>query len=184
MRKFLAGAAVVFGMAAMLVVAVWILIGVFGLPGAVRSGPPRLSRGLPLLPTIPPASTPQPADPSANAPRPVSVADILGAFPRGPDRDLYDLAKRLRGHDLPANSGNPPLPTTITDPIGSRRQFWVTNLQDETHFQIEAELRALGERAAMWVADDLDVSDDDLRRSLEDFETLVYPSVMGPVRRR
>lgn len=178
MKKFLAGAAVVSGMAAMLLVAVWILIGVFGLPGNERNGPPRLSRGLPLLPTILPASTPQPADPSVIAPIPVSVADILGEFPRGPDRDLYDLARRLRGQVLPASSGNPPLPTTITDPVGARRQFWVTNLQDETHFQIDAELRVLGKRAAMWVADDLDVSNEDLQRSLEDFETLVYPFVM------
>jgi hypothetical protein len=134
-----------------------------------------------LVPT-PVLAAPQPDAPAAPAPapgaagQPATSVDILRSIPRGPERNLFELARRFRGAQATGNEL--PRPRPITETAGARRSFNVTDLTRNVHFEIQATLRVKGSRAAIWVADGLSVPDSDLTRSLEEFEQSIYPSVM------
>jgi immune inhibitor A len=121
------------------------------------------------------ASTEQPAPTLSRPPAgsvPTETAEILGQT-LVPDRDLYDLACRLRNtcgvsHTLPA-------PATPLQ-VGDRQKFWVRNSDTSAQFQVNAVLRYITPHSYFWVADGIDASDKDIASLMNTFENKIYPT--------
>ncbi len=89
-----------------------------------------------------------------------------------PIRDRVDLARRINGvTDIEPTPDAPP-----QWQLGDRQTFWASNL-DSSVFQVEAELRAIGEHIYIWVEVGGRVSDNAVRNIAESFDTLVYDQV-------
>ncbi len=92
-----------------------------------------------------------------------------------PDRDLAELAIRLRGVEL-ANSdtgAGPPLSE------GDRRDFTITNLEDGSPRPITATLQAVSDNAYWFVEDSVTLARDDLAHAASIYEQQVRPAVVG-----
>ncbi len=76
------------------------------------------------------------------APQAQTIAD-------SPDRDLSELAVRLRGATVDNRAPEPAVPMSS----GDRRTFWLTNLHDGSARSINATLRVVSDNA-YWFADD------------------------------
>jgi hypothetical protein len=87
--------------------------------------------------------------------------------------DLRDLALRLEGKD------NIPL-TIVTAPgnlsIGTRKDFWVANVDTNENFQITATLEYLTDHTYFWIQDGITFDDQDLQALAETFENEIYPT--------
>ncbi len=91
-----------------------------------------------------------------------------------PPRDRNALAQRLNGVDV--------IPTPPTTPaqvwaLGDTATFWVDNVDNDQHFQIEASLRYANEVVYMWVEDGVEVDAKALRHSADTFANHTYPTV-------
>jgi len=92
-----------------------------------------------------------------------------------PVRDLHDLAIRLRG--LPADT-----PRTINGDrlvdyeIGTKRTFFVSNVDTDEQFEIEAVLEAKTDHVYMWVETGVKFDQEAIRAAAETFETHTYPT--------
>ena len=110
------------------------------------------------------ASAPPTAQAAAASP------DLEPALPRA---DLFDLARRYRGLDLPSQ--------VITQPpvasAGAVRSFFVVDLEANRAQEVRATLLAQTEHADIWVQDGQRFGRADAQRSGEIFETEVYPQV-------
>lgn len=108
---------------------------------------------------------------------PVSIGldtDALIASVEVPVNDPRDLVLRLR-----PELGDPPLVVNATPPVyeeGDRLTFWVSNLDTDENFQIEAKLVVKSENLYMWVESGVEVDEDDLRRSARFFDEQIYPT--------
>jgi len=95
-----------------------------------------------------------------------------------PVRDLHELAIRLRG--LPADT-----PRTINEDappdheIGAQRAFFVSNVDTDEQFQIEAVLRAKTDHVYMWVESGVEVDQNALEAAAQTFESHTYPTDRG-----
>lgn len=90
-----------------------------------------------------------------------------------PVRDRADLARRLDGF-----TGEIVLPTAPPAyALGDRDTFWVVNSDAERAFEVEAELRALGEHIVLWVEVGGGLSDRELARLAQHFDDVIYPTV-------
>ncbi|MEL6271802.1 MAG: hypothetical protein AAFR22_18490, partial [Chloroflexota bacterium] len=100
------------------------------------------------------------------------TVDLLNAA-EIPPRDPVDLALRLSGvTDIPAPPQNPaPLA------VGSVDTFRADNSFASTSFEVEAELRMVGDHIYLWVEQGQNASDEDLQRLADEFDTLVYDQV-------
>lgn len=90
-----------------------------------------------------------------------------------PPADPVDLAIRLRG----ANVIQPPPANAAPLQEGTRQALWAANLSGGETFQIEAELKVVGEHVYMWVAVDSHVGMNDLRALAHAFDTRIYHPV-------
>lgn len=91
-----------------------------------------------------------------------------------PERDLRLLAMQLR-----PGIGDIPETVNSTPPVfevGDVATFTVSNVDDNRHFEIEAELRYETPHLFMWVEKDQRVNQDGLERSAELFEAKTYPT--------
>ncbi len=97
----------------------------------------------------------------------VDVSDL-------PMRDLHDLGIRY-GRISPET----PRVVATTPPqrrIGDRDVFTIADMLSNTHRQVEAELRAIGEYAYWWVQVGYDVDESALAASVERFDRRTYPT--------
>jgi immune inhibitor A len=93
-----------------------------------------------------------------------------------PVRDQRLLAMRLKhaGREIPEIAKSAPLPYQL----GDTDTFWVidNNQTPPRQFQAQASLRYITDHSYWWVADGYDVSEADLQRSADQFETHTYPT--------
>jgi immune inhibitor A len=91
-----------------------------------------------------------------------------------PARDLYSLTERLK------HTG--PVPRVVNDAppdyqVGDRETFWVNDEElSDTYFTIEATLRYATSHLYMWVEDGLQLDDEDIEASANEFEDQIYPT--------
>ncbi len=141
-------------------------------------------------------ATPMPAPPPAQSPQPMLVPGEEHAQPtptplplpegRGrltvleatrvplPTRDLRVLAMRFN----PELGEVPPIvnPTPPSYEVGDIRTFYVTDTDNNRHFQIEAELRYKTEHTYFWFERDVRVNMDEVREAARFFEEQIYPT--------
>jgi immune inhibitor A len=90
-----------------------------------------------------------------------------------PLRDLRDLATRY-GRDVPLSSGLDE--DARTPSLGDIEDFWVSTPQPG-YARVKAALRAVTDRAYIWVETDLSVTDAALQQASTNFDVVVYPAV-------
>ena len=124
-------------------------------------------------PAPPTASTsPAPGPQQATAGLP---ARIVVDQKQPPDRDLAELATRLRGAE-PGDS-----PSEIAPPMskGDQQDFWITNLDDGSARLITATLQLVSENAYWFVDETLAVDQEELARAARHYEDQVRPAVVS-----
>ena len=133
--------------------------------------------GLPSLPSDNENSTtvPQPTIPVARTPVASISGETLGTLDQiaVPYNDLYDLACRLKDicnvpHTLPA----PAVPLQV----GAQGQFWVSNVETDQNFQINATLFYITPHTYFWVQNNVQVNQPDMKRLMDTFEDKIYPT--------
>ena len=90
-----------------------------------------------------------------------------------PPRELVDLAMRLEGvTEFGAPLENPP-----TLEVGTVDTFWADNSAENRSFEVEAELRVVGEHIYLWVERGQEVDQADLETLAETFDVEIYEQV-------
>lgn len=122
-------------------------------------------------------ATPAPTTDTTPAPAAQSDEEIaaLDAAVR-PLRDQVELARAL-GSCRPDPDACPVVASTepINAQVGDVRPFWVTNMADNTQFEIQAELRYVGPVVLMYVQQGMPFNQRDLERAAQTFEQEIYP---------
>ena len=145
-------------------------------PRSVRPTPPRLGR---VTPT--PSARPNQAAPTATPVPPTPIPGQIGSTEAAlaqavvPTRDMRDLAMRLR-----PGVGEIPLVVNERTPnyeVGDRLDFWVADTDDNSHFQIEAELVYRSDVVYAWVETGEDYDLPAMRQALDRFSEESYPLV-------
>ncbi len=122
----------------------------------------------PIRPSQGPAPTPNRPIQSV----PTDTAQLLSQT-TVPDRDLYDLACRLK--DVCGVSHTVPPPASPLQ-VGDRVKFWVMNTDTSAHFQVTATLRYITSHSYFWVADGIQAADKDIAALMNTFEDKIYPT--------
>ena len=93
-----------------------------------------------------------------------------------PINDPVDIAQRLEGKvNIPLT-----LPVSNLDlPIGTQKNFWVTDTDTAENFQIEATLAAATDHLYFWIENGVEYSQSALDRLAADFENNIYPTNQG-----
>lgn len=113
---------------------------------------------------------------AADTETPASDAMTRADFPTPPDRDLLLLARQLRWDGVEPDHGPDRFAGRELE-IGETAEFWILDYPRREMVRKEFRLAAVSQRAYWWVEQGLEVDDADLRRTVEDVETLVYPRV-------
>lgn len=92
-----------------------------------------------------------------------------------PDRDLAELAVRLRGAELVNSNGETAAPMSV----GDQRDFTITNLEDGSPRPITATLQVVSDNAYWFVEDGVTLARDDLTQAASIYERQVRPAVVG-----
>ncbi len=124
-----------------------------------------------------PAATPGPTPPSlSNSGRlsPAPQSRAMPTRPAPPDRDLTDLAVRLRGAEVDDSAPEPAEPMSV----GDRRRFWLTDLDDGSARTISATLRVVSDNAYWFTDDAVSVDQAGLEEGARLFERRVRPAVV------
>lgn len=147
-------------------------------PPSPAQGTPPASPIPPIIGLTPPGETsPLKGIPleevSPPTPEELSTLELL-AGTVVPERDLYDLATRLK---KPSES----IKRVVNDvpphyQVGDRATFWVADQLHNTYFSITATLGYEMPHACFWVQDGLEVDAEALRKAAEDFEGRIYPA--------
>ena len=121
-------------------------------------------------------STEEPATPAPTQPA-KQTADLPKAplVESPPERDLFELAQRLRPPSGPLSRTVHPTSTRE----GQKQAFFVTDLVEESVRSVTATLAVISEHAYWYVDDALDVSREDLAKSADIFETSIRPAMVG-----
>jgi hypothetical protein len=121
-------------------------------------------------PTPTPGEAPSQTDPTQLSTEEQLVQAVL------PPRDQRELAMRLK-------YGGEEIPLTATAPhpefkVGDTDTFWVTNNQEEPprQFEVTAVVRYMTDHSYWWVEEGMNIDDEALRLSAEQFETKTYPT--------
>ena len=89
-----------------------------------------------------------------------------------PENDPYEIACRLQGKcNLPKT-----LPAAPEYKVGDKKNFWVTNVNTNENFEIEATLRYITPHTYFWAESNLTVDSGDLKRLMDTFEEKIYPT--------
>jgi len=92
-----------------------------------------------------------------------------------PERDLVDLAQRFRG--LPDDTPRLARETPFDYAVGDKEDFSLINLDEPEAVSITASVRLITDHAYFFVQNGTPVSDSNLSRIGEEFESIVYPTV-------
>lgn len=106
---------------------------------------------------------------------PQSAYDTLAILDQTdlPQRDLLVLAPRLRKvENIPSVVGGGPFEYQV----GQAKQFWVSNVDTDEHFEITALLQYITPHLYVWVEKDAEVDIEALQGSADRFETQTYPT--------
>ena len=88
-----------------------------------------------------------------------------------PVSDLRELAKRL------GQKGEIPLSVPVSDgpiEVGKVEKFWVSNMDTDKNFEIEATLRDKGEHVYFWVENGIQYSPQDMQNLVDVFDQEIY----------
>jgi hypothetical protein len=90
-----------------------------------------------------------------------------------PVSDFRELAMRLEGKQN--------IPLTIQAPVsdlelGSQKEFWVSNVDDNEYFQISATLQQISDHVYFWIQDGVGFNQEELHQLVETFEKETYPT--------
>ena len=134
-----------------------------------------------LAPTPEPSATPFPSippSPTAERATPTStpVPTLATAAPAPPDRDLAELAMRLRG--APQSAASPNAPAAPMS-VGDKEDFWITRAADGSGRRASATLLAVSENAYWFAEDGVGVEKAELEAAAEIYESRVRPAVVG-----
>ena len=89
-----------------------------------------------------------------------------------PNNDLRDLAERLNGiKDIPLT-----FPDLTRYKVGDQKSFWVTNVDNNHNFQVEATLAYTTDHVYFWIENNQKYNKADLRDLVETFENKIYPT--------
>ena len=144
-----------------------------------------------LLWLIWPRIEPMPANDVAFAttePEPTPVAPVMREQPGDaerqtaldvaqstiPERDLYDLARRLRDLSLNQDSSSPVNPPAYQ--LGDTGTFWLHDVSSNSYSIRTASLEYETPHAYWWIEEGYDIPQRDLARSARDFEQRTYPT--------
>ena len=97
-----------------------------------------------------------------------------GTGTRPPDRDLEELATRLRG----VTASDPSPATAAPLPQGAQDTFWITDLDDGSAHSITATLHVVSDNAYWFVENDVDFDQQGLEEAAQIFESRVRPAVV------
>jgi immune inhibitor A len=90
-----------------------------------------------------------------------------------PERDLSDLACRLRGIcDVPATLAAPALPYQL----GAQKQFWLNNSDTGNYSRINTRLVYLTPHAYFWVEENTYYDQQEVEELVDTFEEQIYPT--------
>ena len=92
-----------------------------------------------------------------------------------PDRDLSELAARLKGVVFDDTPIEPAEPMSV----GDRRDFWLTDLDDGSATEISATLRVVSDNAYWFIDDTVTVNQAGLEEGARLFEHQVHPAVVA-----
>jgi len=89
-----------------------------------------------------------------------------------PINDPVELAERLGGKQN--------VPDTLIDPdapydVGARKTFWVSNVDTNENFQIEAILQYVGENSYFWIEEGVEYDPSDLETLADTFDQKIVP---------
>ena len=112
---------------------------------------------------------------AASRPQPIALASTSQARQpvSVPTRDLRDLAIRLR----PDVDRIPHIAPGANYAVGDRISFWVANVDDNEHFQIEAELLYKNDVVYIWAEQGHQLDPVEIARSSDRFAQNIYPQV-------
>jgi immune inhibitor A len=90
-----------------------------------------------------------------------------------PESDLQRLAQELEGKTVS--------PATLPSPAGpllesARKNFWVSNSDENTYFQVTAVLAAISDHAYLWMQEGIRYKAEDAKQLVETFESHIYPT--------
>ena len=97
-----------------------------------------------------------------------------GTGTRPPDRDLEELATRLRG--VTASDPSPATAAPLSQ--GAQDTFWITDLDDGSAHSIAATLHVVSDNAYWFVENDVDFDQQGLEEAAQIFESRVRPAVV------
>lgn len=90
-----------------------------------------------------------------------------------PNNDPRDLAQRLEGKEnIPLTVPAPSAPLKV----GARKAFWVSNVDTNENFQVNATLRYITDHVYFWIEEGLEYDQGELRDLAETFENKIYPT--------
>ena len=90
-----------------------------------------------------------------------------------PVNNLTDLALRLEGkQNIPETMASP----AAFSQVGKQSSFWVTNIDNNSNFEIDATLEYVSEHVYFWIEDGIQFNQNDLRRLVDTFEEEIYPT--------
>ncbi|MEA4813019.1 MAG: immune inhibitor A [Anaerolineaceae bacterium] len=90
-----------------------------------------------------------------------------------PSNDPIDLANRLGGKvNVPKELIDPEAPYSV----GAKKKFWVSNVDSNKNFQIDATLRYVGDNIYFWIEDSVNYKEKDLKAVAELFDKKYIPT--------
>lgn len=100
-----------------------------------------------------------------------TLQTLLDAFI--PNNDPIDLARRLAGKTGIPETLDPGLPKPQ---VGEVKPFWVSNVDTNEQFQVDAELVYMTEHSYFWVETGIKYNKSDLIELADTFESKIYPT--------
>lgn len=131
----------------------------------------------PAASATPPAATaPPPASTATPGPAPTRAEQMLQQLAQVqlPDGNQREQAMRLLGiADIPEVVAT----NATSRELGDTDKFWVSNLDNDKHFQVQASLKYRGEFVYLYIEDGLDFKPGEAKALVDRFETQMLPAV-------
>ena len=131
----------------------------------------------PYYPPFMPDDTPAtPVEPPTTDPLPDEATETLHALETAliPNSDLHELGVRFLG--VPADTPRVAASTAADYAVGARRQFNVSNVDDDEQFEIDATLVYKTAHVYMWVEEGVNIDEKQLIEAADLFENHTYPT--------
>ena len=138
-------------------------------------GTPAPAQARPTVTSVPAISesTPTPEPAAASNPS----AALSRSLPRElPDRDLHALAERLGG--VPKGSHRTLQVIQTDQQAGHRQEFFVTDVETDTTYVVDAILQVVSPNAYWYVDEALDISDENLQLAASEYESSIRPKML------